>query len=132
MLQIPEEKGFWWDSYKEQGLPPAALDDLEESAEGMSLRDALDNLLREAKDKFRGYDSCFTPEQQVTLAYKKVCPTVCSVSSWPAPIPCSHFPTGPSTLLLLNPTTNALCPSSGVLVLLHECLAQFRTSVLFI
>ncbi|XP_023686479.2 rho GTPase-activating protein 7 isoform X1 [Paramormyrops kingsleyae] len=72
LFQIPEEKGFWWDSYKEQGLPPAGLDDLEESAEGLYLRDALDNLLREAKDKFRGYDSCFTPEQQVALAYKKV------------------------------------------------------------
>ncbi|XP_048852222.1 rho GTPase-activating protein 7-like isoform X2 [Brienomyrus brachyistius] len=72
LFQIPEEKGFWWDSYKEQGLPPAGLDDLDESAEGLYLRDALDNLLREAKDKFRGYDSCFTPEQQVALAYKKV------------------------------------------------------------
>jgi len=35
------------------------------------LKDSIDALLKEAKDKFKGYDSCSTPEN-AELAYKKV------------------------------------------------------------
>ena len=64
-------------SYTDQGLYPPNIEELaQRCAEGppMSrghLREELDALLREAKDKFRGYDSCSTPEH-AELAYKKV------------------------------------------------------------
>ncbi|MFT7807734.1 rho GTPase-activating protein 7-like [Arapaima gigas] len=70
-FQIPEEMGFCRDSYVEQGLPPAGLEELGQGSDVPSLQDTLESLQKEAKDRFRGYDSCSTPEP-VELAYKKV------------------------------------------------------------
>lgn len=60
----------------EQALLPRSLDDLmsEETRLGgcrSLLQDSLDALLKEAKDKFKGYDSCPTPEH-AELACRKV------------------------------------------------------------
>lgn len=69
----------------EQALLPRRLEDLtgEEAGQGgyrVYLQDSLDALLKEAKDKFRGYDSCSTPEH-AELACRKVSPRfVCSPS----------------------------------------------------
>nr|XP_029503669.1 rho GTPase-activating protein 7-like [Oncorhynchus nerka] len=65
-------------SYQEQALTPLRLEELGASSGGdgpmgcrTHLQDSLDALLKEAKDKFKGYDSCSTPEL-AELAYKKV------------------------------------------------------------
>lgn len=60
----------------EQALLPRRLEDLagEEAGQGgyrTCLQDSLDALLKEAKDKFKGYDSCSTPEH-AELACRKV------------------------------------------------------------
>lgn len=60
----------------EQALPPRRLEDLvgEDAGQGgyrAYLQDSLDALLKEAKDKFKGYDSCSTPEN-AELACRKV------------------------------------------------------------
>lgn len=62
----------------EQSLLPRSLEDLmsEETRLGgyrSLLQDSMDALLKEAKDKFKGYDSCPTPEQ-AELACRKVSP----------------------------------------------------------
>lgn len=74
--QIPEEMNRCRNSYVEQALLPRRLEDLagEEAGQGSYrayLRDSLDAFLKEAKDKFKGYDSCSTPEQ-AELANRKV------------------------------------------------------------
>lgn len=63
-------------SYVEQALLPRRLEDLagEDARQGgyrAYLQDSLDALLKEAKDKFKGYDSCSTPEH-AELACRKV------------------------------------------------------------
>lgn len=62
-------------SYVEQGLSPMRMEVLVEDCGSCSyqslLKDSIDALLKEAKDKFKGYDSCSTPEN-ADLAYKKV------------------------------------------------------------
>lgn len=63
-------------SYVEQALLPQRLEELTGEEAGQDgyrvlLQDSLDALLKEAKDKFRGYDSCSTPEH-AELAYRKV------------------------------------------------------------
>lgn len=68
-------------SYVEQALVPLRLEELGAEAGGQAgpgapgyrayLRESLDALLKEAKDKFKGYDSCSTPEH-AELAYRKV------------------------------------------------------------
>ena len=65
-------------SYVEQALLPRRLEELasEEAGQGgyrAYLQESLDALLKEAKDKFKGYDSCSTPEH-AELAYRKVSP----------------------------------------------------------
>lgn len=60
----------------EQALLPRRLEDLagEDARQGgyrAYLQDSLDALLKEAKDKFKGYDSCSTPEH-AELACRKV------------------------------------------------------------
>lgn len=69
-------------SYVEQALLPRRLEDLagEEAGQGgyrTCLQDSLDALLKEAKDKFKGYDSCSTPEH-AELACRKVKTTCCT------------------------------------------------------
>lgn len=69
-------------SYVEQALLPQRLEELagEEAGHGgykTFLQDSLDTLLKEAKDKFKGYDSFSTPEH-AELAYRKVSPQICS------------------------------------------------------
>lgn len=76
----------------EQALLPQRLGELTDEEAGQGgyrtyLQDSLDSLLKEAKDKFKGYDSCSTPEH-AELACRKVGPlflkmihtsSVCSV-----------------------------------------------------
>uniref|UniRef100_A0A667WL93 Rho GTPase-activating protein 7 n=1 Tax=Myripristis murdjan TaxID=586833 RepID=A0A667WL93_9TELE len=76
LFRIPEEMSRCRNSYVEQALLPRRLEELggEEAGPGgyrAYLRDSLDALLKEAKDKFKGYDSCSTPEH-AELAYRKV------------------------------------------------------------
>ncbi|XP_010886787.2 rho GTPase-activating protein 7 isoform X1 [Esox lucius] len=82
LFRIPEEMSRCRNSYLEQALIPLKLEELGGSPRGDGgagsppgyrayLRDSLDALLKEAKDKFKGYDSCSTPEH-AELAYKKV------------------------------------------------------------
>ncbi|KAJ8416496.1 hypothetical protein AAFF_G00357840 [Aldrovandia affinis] len=77
LFQIPEEMSRCRNSYMEQGLHPPKLEDLGEASPEQPagyrnfLKEGLDNLLKEAKDKFKGYDSYSTPEQ-TELACKKV------------------------------------------------------------
>lgn len=60
----------------EQALLPRSLDALESEETRLGscrslLQDSLDALLKEAKEKFKGYDSCPTPEN-VELSCRKV------------------------------------------------------------
>uniref|UniRef100_A0A3B3DAF3 Rho GTPase-activating protein 7 n=1 Tax=Oryzias melastigma TaxID=30732 RepID=A0A3B3DAF3_ORYME len=72
LFRIPEEMNRCRNSYVEQALLPKRLEELGgEAKRGSVLQESLDTLLKEAKDKFRGYDSCSTPEH-VELAYRKV------------------------------------------------------------
>ncbi|XP_074486122.1 rho GTPase-activating protein 7 isoform X2 [Sebastes fasciatus] len=76
LFRIPEEMNRCRNSYVEQALLPRRLEDFagEEVGQGgyrAYLRDSLDALLKDAKDKFKGYDSCSTPEH-AELACKKV------------------------------------------------------------
>ncbi|XP_062379616.1 rho GTPase-activating protein 7 isoform X2 [Sardina pilchardus] len=75
LFQIPEEMSHCRNSYVEQCLSPVRMEELLEGCGPQGyrshLRDGLDGLLKEAKDKFRGYDSVSTPEP-AELAYKKV------------------------------------------------------------
>uniref|UniRef100_A0A8C5FPD8 Rho GTPase-activating protein 7 n=1 Tax=Gadus morhua TaxID=8049 RepID=A0A8C5FPD8_GADMO len=73
LFRIPEEMGRCRDSYVEQALLPRRLEELcgAEGGPGDYLQHSLDALLKDAKDKFKGYDSFSTPEQ-AELAYKKV------------------------------------------------------------
>ncbi|XP_029605320.1 rho GTPase-activating protein 7 isoform X2 [Salmo trutta] len=82
LFRIPEEMSRCRNSYQEQALIPLKLEELGGSSGGDDgaggpmgcrtyLQDSLDALLKEAKDKFKGYDSCSTPEL-AELAYKKV------------------------------------------------------------
>ncbi|XP_045067918.1 rho GTPase-activating protein 7 isoform X1 [Coregonus clupeaformis] len=82
LFRIPEEMSRCRNSYQEQALIPLKLEELGGSSGGAGgaggpmghrtyLQDSLDALLKEAKDKFKGYDSCSTPEH-AELAYKKV------------------------------------------------------------
>ncbi|XP_070711401.1 rho GTPase-activating protein 7 isoform X2 [Pempheris klunzingeri] len=76
LFRIPEEMNRCRNSYVEQALLPQRLEDLAGDEAGQRgyrayLRDSLDALLKEAKDKFKGYDSCSTPEH-AELANRKV------------------------------------------------------------
>lgn len=66
-------------SYTEQDLRPLSLEELrgnssttEPSDYHCYLQDCVDDLLKEMKEKFKGWVSCSTSEQ-AELAYKKVC-----------------------------------------------------------
>ncbi|TRY88980.1 hypothetical protein DNTS_013349 [Danionella cerebrum] len=71
LFQIPEEMSRCRNSYMEQGLSPKRMEVMVEHSSAYLLKDNIDTLLKEAKDKFKGYDSCSTPEN-AELAYKKV------------------------------------------------------------
>ncbi|TKS68181.1 Rho GTPase-activating protein 7 [Collichthys lucidus] len=76
LFRIPEEMSRCRNSYVEQALLPQRLEDLagEEAGRGgyrAFLQDSLDAHLKEAKDKFKGYESCSTPEH-AELACRKV------------------------------------------------------------
>uniref|UniRef100_A0A672Y412 Rho GTPase-activating protein 7 n=1 Tax=Sphaeramia orbicularis TaxID=375764 RepID=A0A672Y412_9TELE len=76
LFRIPEEMNRCRNSYVEQALLPRRLEEFAGEEAGHTgytayLRDSLDALLKEAKDKFKGYDSCSTPEQ-AELACRKV------------------------------------------------------------
>ncbi|XP_011617068.2 rho GTPase-activating protein 7 isoform X2 [Takifugu rubripes] len=76
LFRIPEEMNHCRNSYMEQALLPRSLEDLvgEKTSLGATrsfLQDSLDTLLKEAKEKFKGYDSCPTPEQ-AELACRKL------------------------------------------------------------
>ncbi|XP_054845484.1 rho GTPase-activating protein 7 isoform X2 [Eublepharis macularius] len=78
LFQIPEEMSKCRNSYTEQDLRPLTLEELgrnsnSEPADYRSyIQDCMDDLLKEIKDKFKGWVSCSTSEQ-AELAYKKVC-----------------------------------------------------------
>ncbi|KAK2817048.1 hypothetical protein Q5P01_025239 [Channa striata] len=76
LFRIPEEMNRCRNSYVEQALLPRRLEEVagDEAGHGgyrAYLRESLDALLKEAKDKFKGYDSCSTPEH-AELACRKV------------------------------------------------------------
>ncbi|KAJ8262325.1 hypothetical protein GJAV_G00165170 [Gymnothorax javanicus] len=77
LFQIPEEMSRCRSSYMEQGLHPPRLEDLGEAGPDQNsgfrifLREGLETLLKEAREKFRGYDSYSAPEG-TELACKKV------------------------------------------------------------
>ncbi|XP_063075479.1 rho GTPase-activating protein 7 isoform X2 [Engraulis encrasicolus] len=75
LFQIPEEMSRCRNSYMEQYLSPVKMEELLERCGPHGycghLKEGLDALLKEAKDKFRGYDSVSTPEP-AELAYKKM------------------------------------------------------------
>nr|XP_023670454.1 rho GTPase-activating protein 7-like isoform X1 [Paramormyrops kingsleyae] len=66
---IPEEMSRCRNSYTDQGLKPPGQGKL--TTHGGILKESLDGLLKEAKDRFRGYDSRSTMEP-AELASKKV------------------------------------------------------------
>lgn len=70
---MPEELSRCRNSYIEQALVPPRMEDLlDDSHSYRSLvKESMDALLKEAKEKFKGYDTCSTPEH-AELAYKKV------------------------------------------------------------
>ncbi|MGH0154332.1 UNVERIFIED_CONTAM: hypothetical protein FKN15_026894 [Acipenser sinensis] len=79
LFQIPEEMSTCRNSYVDQGLQPPKLEELvgnnnKEQSSGYKayLQECIDGLLKEAKEKFKGWDSCSTSEQ-AELSYKKVC-----------------------------------------------------------
>ncbi|KAK1175943.1 rho GTPase-activating protein 7-like isoform X1 [Acipenser oxyrinchus oxyrinchus] len=79
LFQIPEEMSSCRNSYMEQGMQPPKLEELvgnnnKEQSTGYKayLQECIDGLLKEAKEKFKGWDSCSTSEQ-AELSYKKVC-----------------------------------------------------------
>ncbi|KAM6261176.1 rho GTPase-activating protein 7 isoform 2-T3 [Porphyrio hochstetteri] len=79
LFQIPEEMSRGRNSYTEQDLRPLSLEELrggsstaEPSDYHCYLQDCVDDLLKEMKEKFKGWVSCSTSEQ-AELSYKKVC-----------------------------------------------------------
>ncbi|XP_075422106.1 rho GTPase-activating protein 7 isoform X1 [Ascaphus truei] len=78
LFQIPEEMSKCRNSYMEQELRPVCLEELVNgNTEGLCdyqsyLQESIDVLLKEAKDKFKGWVSCSTSEQ-ADLSYKKMC-----------------------------------------------------------
>uniref|UniRef100_A0A8C5M0Q3 Rho GTPase-activating protein 7 n=1 Tax=Leptobrachium leishanense TaxID=445787 RepID=A0A8C5M0Q3_9ANUR len=77
LFQIPEEMSKCRNSYMEQDLRPVCLEELvngnnDDSGDYQAyLQESIDSLLKEAKDKFKGWVSCSTSEQ-ADLAYKKM------------------------------------------------------------
>ncbi|KAK3507372.1 hypothetical protein QTP70_014895, partial [Hemibagrus guttatus] len=73
LFQIPEEVCGCRNSYMEQALIPPRMEDLLDESQGYRslVKESMDALLKEAKEKFKGYDTCSTPEH-AELAYKKV------------------------------------------------------------
>ncbi|XP_060680028.1 rho GTPase-activating protein 7 isoform X1 [Hemiscyllium ocellatum] len=79
LFKIPEEMmSHCRNSYMEQDLQPVSLEELGQTSQGEPLafqtylQNDIDSLLKEAKDKFKGWVSCSTSES-AELAYKKVC-----------------------------------------------------------
>ncbi|XP_017576293.1 rho GTPase-activating protein 7 isoform X3 [Pygocentrus nattereri] len=67
LFQVPEEMSCCRNSYVDQALSPVRMDELLDSYRSL-IKESMETLLKEAKDRFRGYDSCGTPE----LACRKV------------------------------------------------------------
>ncbi|XP_069487701.1 rho GTPase-activating protein 7 isoform X2 [Ambystoma mexicanum] len=78
LFQIPEEMSKCRNSYMEQDLRPVPLEELGRQNDDPSsdyrsyLQESIDFLLKEVKEKFKGWVSCSTSEP-ADLAYKKVC-----------------------------------------------------------
>lgn len=86
--QIPEEMSRGRNSYTEQDLRPLSLEELRGSSSNTEpsdyhcyLQDCVDDLLKEMKEKFKGWVSCSTSEQ-ADLAYKKVCTLSLTPQPW--------------------------------------------------
>ncbi|XP_047671602.1 rho GTPase-activating protein 7 isoform X2 [Tachysurus fulvidraco] len=73
LFQIPEELCHCRNSYVEQALIPLRMEDLLDDGHGYRslVKESMDALLKEAREKFKGYYTCSTPEH-AELAYKKV------------------------------------------------------------
>ncbi|XP_048365033.1 rho GTPase-activating protein 7 isoform X3 [Sphaerodactylus townsendi] len=78
LFQIPEEMSKCRNSYTEQDLKPLSLEELGQNSNSQPanyhsyIQDCMDDLLKEIKDKFKGWVNYSTSEQ-AELAYKKVC-----------------------------------------------------------
>ncbi|XP_066515822.1 rho GTPase-activating protein 7 [Hoplias malabaricus] len=70
LFQVPEELSHCRNSYVDQALSPMRMDELRDSYRSV-VKETMDMLLKEAKDRFRGYESCGTLEN-MELAYRKV------------------------------------------------------------
>ncbi|XP_078073630.1 rho GTPase-activating protein 7 isoform X2 [Mustelus asterias] len=101
LFKIPEEMmSHCRNSYMEQDLQPVSLEELGKTSQGESsdfrahLQNCIDVLLKEAKDKFKGWVSCSTSES-AELAYKKVCDGP-PLKLWKA---CIEIPAAPEDVL---------------------------------
>uniref|UniRef100_A0A3B1JSF1 Rho GTPase-activating protein 7 n=1 Tax=Astyanax mexicanus TaxID=7994 RepID=A0A3B1JSF1_ASTMX len=70
LFQVPEELSRCRNSYVDQALSPLRMDELQDSYRSV-MKENVEALLKEAKDRFRGYESCGTPEN-AELACRKV------------------------------------------------------------
>ncbi|XP_036439464.1 rho GTPase-activating protein 7 isoform X2 [Colossoma macropomum] len=70
LFQVPEEMSCCRNSYVDQALSPVRMDELLDGYRSF-IKESMEALLKEAKDRFRGYDSCGTPEH-AELACRKV------------------------------------------------------------
>ncbi|XP_041041495.1 rho GTPase-activating protein 7 isoform X1 [Carcharodon carcharias] len=101
LFKIPEEMmSHCRNSYMEQDLQPVSLEELGQTSQGESsdfqahLQNCIDILLKEAKDKFKGWVNCSTSEL-AELAYKKVCDGP-PLKLWKA---CIEIPVAPEDVL---------------------------------
>ncbi|XP_067890965.1 rho GTPase-activating protein 7 isoform X2 [Heterodontus francisci] len=101
LFKIPEEMmSHCRNSYMEQDLQPVSLEELGKTSKGESsdfwahLQNYIDTLLKEAKDKFKGWVNCSTSES-AELAYKKVCDGP-PLKLWKA---CIEVPVAPEDVL---------------------------------
>ncbi|KAI4886751.1 hypothetical protein NFI96_029387, partial [Prochilodus magdalenae] len=70
LFQVPEELSRCRNSYVDQALSPMRMDELLDGYRSLA-KESTEALLKEAKDRFKGYESCGTPEH-AELAYRKV------------------------------------------------------------
>uniref|UniRef100_A0A4W3J036 Rho GTPase-activating protein 7 n=1 Tax=Callorhinchus milii TaxID=7868 RepID=A0A4W3J036_CALMI len=101
LFKIPEEMmGHCRNSYMEQDLQPVNLEELgrthgdKRSDYQAHLQACIDGLLKEAKDKFKGWVNCSTSEP-AELAYKKICDGP-PLKLWKA---CVEVPASPEDVL---------------------------------
>ncbi|XP_072525829.1 rho GTPase-activating protein 7 isoform X2 [Salminus brasiliensis] len=70
LFQVPEELSRCRNSYVDQALSPVRMDELLDGYRSF-MKESVEALLKEAKDRFRGYESCGSPGH-AELACRKV------------------------------------------------------------